>query len=376
MFDFYDNIDKNVKEILENNHSLSNNEIIDEVLNRITLKDLAITYTSLTVDKSISEISGAILRYKKDESNLDVIKRLSSSYIIKEDTNMIFIIKPIKVVPNAWVDCFSIYYELISIDLTNRSILQRNYNGYGSMLSNSLFEDYNCTKPLEGVKVVDKDNTLNLFQEFNKFFDKFVSIVRNGSVTYNSEYVDLGLPSGKKWAKCNLGANSEEESGLYFQWGDTVGYTKEQIGSDKVFDWANYKFGPLSNFSKYNSSDRKRVLDLEDDAVYAALGGNWRMPTVDDWRELYNNTERQWTQVNGVNGYKLTASNGNYIFLPAAGLGVGSSLNYEGSDGYVWSSSLYSVGSSFAFGCYFYSGGFSSSNGISRCYGFSVRGVL
>ena len=191
------------------------------------------------------------------------------------------------------------------------------------------------------------------------------------------EYVDLGLPSGKKWAKCNLGANSEGESGLYFQWGDTQGYTKEQIGSDKVFDWANYKFGSSSNFSKYNSSDRKLQLDLEDDAVYATLGGNWRMPTVDDLRELYNNTERQWTQVNGVNGYKCTASNGNYIFLPVAGYVNGSSLNYEGSGGYVWSSSLNSVWSSIAFYCNFSSGGFipDVGNFIYRCNGFSVRGV-
>ena len=189
------------------------------------------------------------------------------------------------------------------------------------------------------------------------------------------EYVDLDLPSGKKWAKCNLGTTSEEETGLYYQWGDTQGYTKEQIGVDKVFDWENYKFGSSSNFSKYNSTDGKTVLDLEDDAVYAALGGNWRMPTVDDWRELYNNTTREWTQINGVKGYKLTSSNGNYIFLPAAGSGSGSSLYYKGSYGYVWSSSLYSVGSPYAFSCYFSSGGFNPDSRNSRCNGFSVRGV-
>ena len=189
------------------------------------------------------------------------------------------------------------------------------------------------------------------------------------------EYVDLGLPSGKKWAKCNLGATSEEETGLYYQWGDTKGYTKEQIGTDKIFDWENYKFGSSSNFSKYNFTDGKTVLDLEDDAVYTALGGNWRMPTVDDWRELYNNTEQQWTQVNGVNGYKLTASNGNYIFLPAAGYGSGSSLNLEGSHDYVWPSSLYSVGSPYAFNCDFSSGGFYPGDNSGRYNGFSVRGV-
>ena len=194
------------------------------------------------------------------------------------------------------------------------------------------------------------------------------------------EYVDLGLPSKKLWAKCNLGANSEEESGLYFQWGDTQGYTKEQIGNPKQFNWANYKWsvdGSSSNLSKYNSTDGKTVLDLEDDAVYAAFSGNWKMPTQADWQELYDNTTRQWTQVNGANGYKCTAYNGNYIFLPAAGYGNGSSLNGEGSRGYFWSSYLFSVGSPNAFYCYFLSGGFNPgnySNGY-RCYGFSVRGI-
>ena len=193
------------------------------------------------------------------------------------------------------------------------------------------------------------------------------------------EAVDLGLPSGNKWAKCNLGATSEEEYGLYYAWGETVGYTKEQIGVDKVFDWANYKWsveGSDSNFSKYNSTDGKTVLDLEDDAVYAALGGNWKMPTVDDWRELDEHTTKQWTQVNGVNGYKLTASNGNYIFLPAAGGGSGSSLPSEGSSGGVWSSSLYSVGSPSAFHCALSNTWFGSDNNSIRTYGFSVRGIL
>ena len=192
------------------------------------------------------------------------------------------------------------------------------------------------------------------------------------------EYVDLGLPSGKKWAKCNLGANSEEESGLYFQWGDTVGYTAEQIGINKVYNWKNYKWsidGSSSDFSKYNSTDGKTVLDLEDDAVHTALGGNWRMPTVDDWRELYDNTEQQWTQINGVNGYKLTASNGNYIFIPATGGGTWSSLSCEGSSGCVWSSSLLRVGSPVAFHCRFYSGGFKPDYDYPRYFGFSVRGI-
>ena len=380
MFDFYDYIDEKVKDLLEKNPSLSNDEIIDEVLNGITLKDLVLNCGSLTADKAISEISGTILRYRKNNAVVDVTERLLSSYIIKEDYNMVFIIKPFKVVPDAWVDCFRIYYKLISINLINKSILYREEDDYGSMLSNALFEDFNCTKPLEGVKVVDRNKCINFFQEFDKFFDSFLSIVRsnNNDTIYNTEYVDLGLPSGKKWAKCNLGANSEEESGLYFQWGDTVGYTAEQVGTDKTFNWKNYKWsidGSSINFSKYNSRDGKTVLDLEDDAVYAALGGNWRMPTVDDWRELYNNADQQWVQINGVNGYKLTGKNGNYIFLPAAGLGSGSSLDSEGSSGYIWYSSLDSVISFCALACNFGSYWFDPVNTNSRLCGFPIRGI-
>lgn len=111
------------------------------------------------------------------------------------------------------------------------------------------------------------------------------------------EYVDLGLPSNLKWAKCNIGANSEEESGLYFQWGDTQGYTAEQVGNgegQKAFSWADYKFsidGSSSNFSKYNASDSKTVLDPEDDAAHAYMGGGWRVPTINDFVELFEYTD-------------------------------------------------------------------------------------
>ena len=233
------------------------------------------------------------------------------------------------------------------------------------------------------MKTIIETNNISLYSSVKE--DLIIKDVTDEEV-YFKEYlpaymipVDLGLPSGKQWAKGNLGADNEEDSGLYYQWGDTQGYTKEQIGNPKQFNWPNYKWsvdGSSSNFSKYNSTDSKTVLDLEDDAVYAALSGNWRIPTKDDWQELYDNTTRQWTQVNGVNGYKLTASNGNYIFLPAAGFGSDSSLSVESSNGRVWSSSLDSVGSPNAFGCYFISGGFYPDDSSYRYRGFSVRGVL
>ena len=189
--------------------------------------------------------------------------------------------------------------------------------------------------------------------------------------------VDLGLPSGNLWSATNLGAFKPEQCGYYYQWGDTIGWTKDQVGSGKTFDWENYKYNSGSTFNptKYTASDGKIQLDIEDDAAYVALGSNWRIPKHEDWQELLNNTESQWTTVNNVNGYKLTASNGNYIFLPAVGYGNGSSLSSEGSIGDVWSSSLYSVGSSGIFICRFSSGSLNPGYGTYRYYGFSVRGI-
>ena len=109
--------------------------------------------------------------------------------------------------------------------------------------------------------------------------------------------IDLGLPSGILWADRNIGAATPEDSGLYFQWGDTQGYQAEQVGDEeglKQFSWADYKFsidGSLSNFSKYNASDSKAVLDPGDDAAHVNMGGNWRMPTFEEYKELCLNTD-------------------------------------------------------------------------------------
>ena len=125
----------------------------------------------------------------------------------------------------------------------------------------------------------------------------------NGNIEFASdpangyEYVDLGLPSGNLWAKCNVGASTEEESGLYFAWGETQGYTSEQVGSEegeRTFDGSTYKFsidGSRQNFSKYNSTDNKTTLDLEDDAAHINMGGGWKIPTEEDFIELCKNTD-------------------------------------------------------------------------------------
>jgi len=112
----------------------------------------------------------------------------------------------------------------------------------------------------------------------------------------------------------------------------------------------------------------------EYDAATANWGSDWRMPTREEWQELYQNTTHTWTTQNGVNGRLFTASNGNSLFLPAAGCRYNSSLYYAGSDGDYWSSSLYSGGPYNAWGFYFNSSG-SGMRYYYRYYGQSVRPV-
>ena len=185
------------------------------------------------------------------------------------------------------------------------------------------------------------------------------------------DYVDLGLPSGLLWATKNIGANTEEEAGLYFQWGDTQGYTAEQIGNGeglKAFSWADYKFsidGFSSNFSKYNASDSKTVLDPEDDAAHVNMGGNWRMPTSEEYQELCLNTDVYlvptegeeiqgtaqgrfiiWASpvegtLKGVKFYKK-GDKQTYMFVPASGNADDGPVQYVGQYGGLWASSLHS----------------------------------
>ena len=127
--------------------------------------------------------------------------------------------------------------------------------------------------------------------------------------------------------------------------------------------------------SSYGTVDNKTVLDLEDDVAHVKWGGSWRMPTNAELDELLTNCTWTWTTKNGVKGYKVTSkSNGNSIFLPAAGYRYGASLDYSGSYGYYWLSSLAASYSDYAYDLFFYSGNCSWSTN-SRYYGFSVRPV-
>jgi hypothetical protein len=149
-------------------------------------------------------------------------------------------------------------------------------------------------------------------------------------------YVDLGLPSGILWAACNVGANSPEDYGDYFAWGETT--------SKSFYSWNTYKYACLVDdytpcLTKYNFSDHLVTLLPEDDAATANWGAEWRIPTTNEWRELYRNTSFTWTTQDGVEGMLFTASNRNSLFLPAAGSRNGSEPFNVGLVNY-WSSSL------------------------------------
>ena len=189
----------------------------------------------------------------------------------------------------------------------------------------------------------------------------------NGSNTHNGhEFVDLGLPSGTLWATCNVGATSPEQAGLYFAFGETTGYTAEQVENGiRKFDSANYTASSVSD-----------NLTLEQDAAMANLGGNWHMPTKEDFEELLANCDAKWTynyKGTKVSGHVFTSkTNGNSIFFPAAGFCSYSSVYGVGSGGNCWSASW--VSSSYAWHLFLYSGG-QNLNYSYRFFGRPVRGV-
>ena len=209
------------------------------------------------------------------------------------------------------------------------------------------------------------------------------SKVRNNKteIANGQLYVDLGLPSGLKWAKCNVGAEKETDYGYYFMWGDI---------EDKSYDecsWESYKYCNWSydTLTKYNTfplfgekPDDKTKLDSEDDAARVYMGGDWRMPTQTEIQELLGNTENEWVEDfngSGVNGRKFTSKiNGNSIFFPAAGNCGDGSVNGVGYGGTVWSSSLNTSGPDSAWYLYFGSGSCGMYDDR-RYYGQSVRGV-
>lgn len=190
--------------------------------------------------------------------------------------------------------------------------------------------------------------------------------------------VDLGLPSGIKWASCNIGAEKPEDYGNYYAWGEIL--PKED------YSWITYKYanGIYNKLTKYCNdvsygdngfTDNKTTLEPEDDAAHMNWGGSWRMPTDAEWTELREQCTWTWTTQNGVNGYQVTSkTNSNSIFLPAAGSRYDTHLYGAGYYGNYWSSSLYEDNPYYAWYLYFNSDSVYRSSYYRR-NGLSVRPV-
>ena len=178
----------------------------------------------------------------------------------------------------------------------------------------------------------------------------------------------------------NVGATSETDYGDYFMWGSTTPNT------NTTCDWTNTPFnnGSDSYNEEYFTTHKSEWLDSKDnlkskfDAVTQIMGGDWRMPTEAEIQELIDYTTNEWFtnyKGTGVKGRKFTGSNGNSIFIPAAGNRYGGSVSLVGYDGYIWGSSLYAPHPTYAWYLHLSSGKCNMDN-YSRCNGHSMRGVL
>ena len=229
-----------------------------------------------------------------------------------------------------------------------------------------------------------------LAQIIQKLEDLKGSIGGGGTTPSTMEYVDLGLPSGLKWAKCNLGASKPSEPGDYYAWGETV--------PKKKYTWATYKWmqsgqSELKYITKYTIADgvtdaiwydssgnfigdNKTVLDAADDAATQQLGSPWRMPTEDEFKELRENCTVIRTTQGGVEGYQVDGPNGNAIFLPNAGFCAPSGPSAVGKQCIYWSNSL-SEGNNNGYAAFIYLGeiGIGWYLGPNRYNGIPVRPV-
>ena len=218
---------------------------------------------------------------------------------------------------------------------------------------------------------------LDIYERFGKDAQGAMDFVRRNigarrepvefDMTKKDDYmpvaVDMGLPSGVKWADRNVGAKSPEEPGLFFSWGNVAGV---EIG--KACDFSK------GAYAETEGAKLKDNLDAAHDAAMVNLGAPWRMPTDEEFKELCDNCDWEWTTENGYYGVRFTSKiNGKSIFFSASGFGYGSSWNYRGAYGGCWSSSFYS--SRYARSLNFYSGGVNPQYSYDRYYGFAVRAV-
>ena len=207
--------------------------------------------------------------------------------------------------------------------------------------------------------------------------DDFIDYTEHSTI----EFIDLGLSSGTKWMKCNIGAEKETDYGLFFQWGDTVGYDESTAAAHSTWSTcpgnggaSSYDTSALTTWGTTNLTNN--ILNTSVDAAYVHTNGKAKMPTEAQVDELINETNSEWTTMDGVVGRKFTNKTdfSKYIFIPAAGCFYRGSHGNEESYGYVWSSSLNTSSVNIACELYFSYDDVSTDSG-NRYIAQSVRGV-
>lgn len=237
---------------------------------------------------------------------------------------------------------------------------------------------------VEDIKLGEQQ-VLRVYQGSNLVWEK----QSNDTLIINGyEAVDMG--DAGYWATCNIGANSPEESGLYFQWGDVQGWTQEQVkAGEKVFNWANYKYcnGDETKLNKYCNKaiygivDNLLKLESEDDAAKVIMGSDWRMPTIDELKKLYDLCNNEWItnyEETGVAGelFTLKDNPNRKIFFPASGYINGSRIVDVGFSGFYWSCSLYTSNSTYVHSFYLHSSKINLDGVTTRNTGISIRGFI
>lgn len=241
------------------------------------------------------------------------------------------------------------------------------------------------------------NNDLYIFENDKVFsFKDFTTLESSQSDAFGHTYVDLGLPSGIKWATCNLGAEKPEEIGDYYAWGDT--YWSANYFGIEVYDFIKNGSVDFTGINKYTIpdnnldgiwydkegnfiGDNKRVLSYEDDAARYQWGGDWRMPRYQDFLELFNENYTTVANVtyDGVKGLQITSKkNGNSIFFPYTGVGVEYEVISQDIVCKYWTNNLSDEGTQYADSWTFVEGlyDYGFSEPTLRYSGLPIRPVL
>ncbi|MCQ2135844.1 MAG: hypothetical protein MJY67_02900 [Bacteroidales bacterium] len=259
--------------------------------------------------------------------------------------------------------------EAVKIGTTS-AVLNAKWEEHGIKIKKVgvIYSKYENKLSFSDSKFVENDGELELFdlEMGTRYYLMPYAVTEIGRFLANTTYietktpvagnaVDLGL--SVKWADMNIGAFDPDEYGDHFAWGETAPKTYYSMSNYKFLDVYHLSYNKYVSNSSYGTVDNKSVLDKADDAASVLWGGNWRMPTDSEMKELANTANCSWTYTetsNGVAGYLVQSKKPGYtdraIFLPAAGVcnDVGNPLQ-QGSIGQYWTSSLFTVTPSLAY---------------------------